>query len=442
MKSHIRRISLVIIFVSGIVTCAIAQENNMPPDGFTRLFNGRDLKGWTGGADRDPIEIAAFSDDEQEIWWEKMDADIVQHWRVEAGELINDGQGSFLATKEHFENFELYVDWKIAPGGDSGIYLRGIPQVQIWDHTHEEFFKHGAQHGSGGLWNNRMRGRFPSMVADRAIGQWNRMRVRMIGPFVTVWLNGKEVIGNVPLDNYFTRQRPVPLKGPIYLQTHGSETRFRNLFVREVAFEESAAILATNTGGDAGFEPLFNGKDLSGWTGAVEDYAVIDKAIQCRSGGEGALLTKSTFEDFIVRLEFKLSPGGNSGLAIRSRPTDVTPAFDAYEIQVLDDAAEKHSNLKPFQHHGSLYGIHPAIPGYLRPAGQWNYQETEVNGDTFRVELNGFEILNISLSQLPKETLNRAEHPGIDRRKGHFGFCGHHDPVAYRNVRIKRLSSN
>jgi len=440
-KCFVNLLTSFLIVVCFLASVGGAQENNQPPGGYIPIFSGRNIQGWTGGTDRNPAEIAALADDERKALQEKWKADVAQHWRVEAGELINDGQGAFLVTEKEFANFELWVDWRIGPGGDSGIYLRGIPQVQIWDNTNAEYFKYGAQHGSGGLWNNEKSGRFPSKIADRPIGEWNRMHIRMVGPWVTVRLNDVEVISNQPIENYFECSRPVPLRGPICLQTHGGETRFRNVFVREIPFDESARILAEANSGDEGFEPLFNGRDLSGWMGATKSYEVVGDAIQCLPKGEGSLLTEDEFDDFVVRMEFKLPPGGNSGLAIRSQPSDVTPAYDAFEIQVLDDSAETYADLEKYQYHGSLYGLQPAIRGYLRPVGEWNYQEITVIGDSFRVKLNGFEILNVSLRHLPSENLDHEQHPGNARTKGHFGFCGHNDPVAFRNIRIKRLPS-
>jgi hypothetical protein len=122
------------------------------------------------------------------------------------------------------------------PKGDSGIYLRGIPQVQIWDYTEEAKFKIGANKGSGGLWNNSpgAPGKDPLVLADKPFGEWNKFRIVMKGEKVTVYLNDKLVVDNAKLENYFDRKNPVPAKGPIQLQTHGSEIRWRNVFIKEL----------------------------------------------------------------------------------------------------------------------------------------------------------------------------------------------------------------
>jgi hypothetical protein len=334
----------------------------------------------------------------------------------------------------------LWVDWLIGPKGDSGIYLRGTPQVQIWDPTDPDAFHHGSDKGSGALWNNKEHGKFPPEVADSPIGQWNRMFIRMVGPYVTVKLNGKVVVDRVVMENYYKNDSPIFPRGPIYLQTHGAETRFRNVFLREIPADEANQLLADIEGDQHEFESLFNGKDLSGWIGATDDFEVIDGAIQSKKGAESNLLTRDEYDNFVVRLEIKTPPGGNNGLAIRAASPDDSPAYDAIEIQVLDNSNGQYRDLEPYQVHGSLYGLAPALRGFLRPAGEWNYQEVTVDGDNIIVRLNGYEILNADLSKVRQQPLDGKAHPGASRTRGHFGFAGHHDPVAFRNIRIKKLA--
>lgn len=234
-----------------ICTPVVAQDNNQPPEGFTSLFNGKDLEGWTGGTTRNPEEIKNLPDDQAKAWRETMDAGVAKHWKVEDGQVVNDGHEPHLITDRDYGDFEFLVDWKLSPNGDSGIYLRGCPQVQIWDPTNKAAHPHGADKGSGGLWNNQKQGRDPSELADKPIGEWNRMYIRMVGPYVTVKLNGKTVVDNVALENYYDRSKPPPIHGPIHLQTHGSETRFRNIFIREITAEEAKQLIddITDDGG-------------------------------------------------------------------------------------------------------------------------------------------------------------------------------------------------
>ncbi|MEX0642328.1 MAG: DUF1080 domain-containing protein [Pirellulales bacterium] len=417
----------------GLVAETSAEVLNQPPTGFTALFNGLDFDDWTGSTTRDPREIAALSAEKRAAWDDTMKKGIDAHWRVEQGLLVSDGQEPYLATKRDFSDFEMWVDWLIGPKGDSGIYLRGAPQVQIWEPTNK---------GSGGLWNNQINQRYPTEVADRPIGQWNSMFIRMVGPYVSVKLNDKPVTSNVVLENYYDPTIPIFIRGPIYLQTHGSETRFRNLFVREIPAEEANRELAQIEGDESGFESVFNGKDFSGWIGAVDNNEVVNGAIQCKAGRGGNLLTKDVYDNFVVRLEFNLPPGGNSGLAIRAGSSDDVAADEATEIQVLDDTAEQYRDLKECELNGSLYGLAPATRGYLRPVGEWNYEEVTVDGDHLTVRLNGFEVLNSNLAEVCEKPADGREHPGAARTSGHFGFCGEGDPVAFRNIRIKRLPGN
>lgn len=210
-------------------------ETDKIPEGFKPIFNGKDLEGWQGGSTADPAKI---SEEQQSKW----DAEIPKHWQAKEEELVSDGHGPHLVTKKKYRDFEMWVDWWLAPNGDSGIYLRDTPQVQIWDPANEAAHVHGSDKGSGGLWNNKQHERFPLAVADKPTREWNRMYVRMVGPYVTVKLNDKLVVDNVVLENYFAPEEPVFEEGRIHLQTHGSETRFRRILVREIGEEESARL--------------------------------------------------------------------------------------------------------------------------------------------------------------------------------------------------------
>lgn len=204
-----------------------------------------------------------------------------------------------------------------------------------------------------------------------------------------------------------------------------------------------ASCLATARAEDAspvpeGFTPLFNGTDLAGWAGAADNYEVRDGAIVCKPGKGGTLHTKESYGDFVVRFEFLLPPGGNNGLAIRY-PGSGDPAYTGMcELQVLDSEHPKYVKLDPRQYHGSAYGMAAAHRGYLRPAGEWNYQQVTVKGSTIRVELNGVTILDTDLAPI-REFMANSPHPGKDLEEGFFGFAGHGDAVKFRNVAIRRL---
>jgi Domain of Unknown Function (DUF1080) len=195
---------------------------------------------------------------------------------------------------------------------------------------------------------------------------------------------------------------------------------------------------AGQTPAEAGFTSLFNGRDLDGWTGAVDGYEVRDGALVCKQGQGGTLFTRGRYRDFVVRLEFRLPPAGNNGLAIRY-PGMGDPAYAGMtELQVLDDTHPTYASLDPRQAHGSAYGMVASTRGHLAPVGQWNAQEVTVRGSTIKVVLNGTTILDTDLATVTTFMAD-TPHPGKDRAEGHFGFAGHNDPVAFRNVRIREL---
>ena len=459
------------------------QAQQAPPPGSTALFNGTDLSGWYGWTTRDPRDLWAMSPEEQAKYKKESieggmldkkgqptNEHLKAHWTVENHELVNDGRGHYLTTDKDYGDFELHLEYKALPKGDSGVYLRGIPQVQIWDASEGDPRGLGQDKGSGGLWNNRKGslGKDPSKKMDKPFGEWNSLKMTMIGERVTVVFNGETVVDHAVLENFFANQKsgyvaygkqdaqkkdgdppkmpngfirdPVYPKGPIQLQTHGSEIRWRNVFIREIGADEANKLLASR---DAdGFVELNNGKDLSNWLGAVDNYEVKDGAIVCKQGKGGDLLSKDEYENFVLRFEFKLPPAGNNGIALRT-PVGGHSSSDGLEIQVIDSDGynAKHPNapLKPFQYHGSLYHCVGAKHGYLRPVGEWNYEEIEVQGQTIKITLNGTKILDVDIDQFDRSQIESVPK-GLDNRKGHIGFAGHSDPVAFRSFKVRRTS--
>ncbi|MCA9246736.1 MAG: DUF1080 domain-containing protein [Planctomycetales bacterium] len=233
---NISHVSLVALLLSvAVVSLADAQENNQPPEGFVALFNGKDLTGWRGMGHFSPYKWAEMTDEQRAEMTKKNNEDLRQHWRVENGELVNDGHGVYATTEKDFGSIELWIDYKTVPKADSGIYLRGTPQVQIWDTTEAGGkWNIGAKEGSGSLWNNKKAGNRALVLADKPFGEWNRFHIKMVGDVVTVTLNDKLVVDAVPLENFWDREKPLFESGPIQLQTHGGEIRWRNIFVREI----------------------------------------------------------------------------------------------------------------------------------------------------------------------------------------------------------------
>ena len=417
-----------------------AQETNQAPDGFTALFNGTDLSGWHGMGHFNPTKLAAMPEADRKAKratdWENAQ----QHWSVDNGELVNDGQGVYLTTDREYGDFEFRIDYKATPKSDSGIYLRANPQVQIWDVKNEKQWKHGSEKGSGGLWNNKKKnnGKDPLVLADNPMGQWNRLRIQQIGARTNVWLNGKKVVDWAIMENFWDRSRAHFPTGPIQLQTHGGEIRWRNVFIKEIDAEAANIILHRHD--NEGFTPIFNGTDFTGLAGDVNKYEIKDGILSNKAGQSGTIHTAKEYADFVARLEFRLPPAGNNGLAIRY-PGSGDPAYTGMcELQILDSEHESYAKLDPRQYHGSAYGMAAATRGYLRPVGQWNFQEVTVKGSTIKVELNGSVILETDLSKLdPAKFKSGSKHPGKDLTKGYLGLAGHSAPVEFRNLSIKDL---
>ncbi|HUQ69641.1 MAG TPA: DUF1080 domain-containing protein [Planctomycetaceae bacterium] len=426
----------VLCFIAG----GLSAEDHAPPAGFTALFNGENLTGWWGMKSVDPRKIWELNEADLAAKKASEAEDFGKHWTVENGDLVNDGFGAYATTDKDYGDIDLHVSYKTVPKADSGIYLRGTPQVQIWDSTDEEKFKLGADKGSGGLWNNNPGnpGKDPLTKADKPLGEWNHFRIRQLGARTTVYLNDQLVVDHAVMDNFWDRKQPLFPKGAIQLQTHGGEIRWKNVFIREIGSEEANKLLASKN--DSGFVSLFDGKTLDGWAGAVENYEVVDGNIKCKTGKGGVLYAKDEYADFVARVEFKLPPGGNNGLAIRYPGEGDTAYVGMCELQILDTEHAKYAGLDPRQAHGSAYGMVAAARGFLRPTGEWNFQEVTVQGSKIKVELNGTMILDADLSTVT-EFLADKPHPGMNRTAGYFGLAGHSDPVEFRNVQIKRLEA-
>ncbi|GAB5561258.1 MAG: DUF1080 domain-containing protein [Synoicihabitans sp.] len=429
---------LIVALVLGLGLSASPQS---PPPGFRALFNGRDLSGWWGAATENPREWMALSARDLAEKQNASRQNILEHWEVRDGVIFNGGEGLYLTTNENFGDYELLLEYRTVALADSGIYLKGCPQVQIWDWTEAGGkWEHGAQYGSGGLWNNRpgRPGKNPLVRADRPFGEWNQVRIIQCGSRTWVWLNTQLVVDGAILENYFDKDRklPIPAEGPIQLQTHGGEISWRNLFIREIPASEANGRLRERDG--QGFQSMFNGRDWSGWQGDRDGYEIIDGAVVGKPDQGGTLYSKEKFADFVLRLEFKVPSGGNNGLAIRY-PGHGNPAYAGMtELQVLDNLGPRYQNLDPRQYHGSAYGMVPAVRGYQRPVGVWNFQEVTLRGSKITVELNGNIILNTDLAEVTA-FMDDKPHPGKDLTSGYVGLAGHKSPVAFRNLEIKPL---
>ncbi|WP_436488163.1 DUF1080 domain-containing protein [Chitinophaga sp. ARDCPP14] len=404
-------------------------------EGFVPLFNGKDLTGWKGLVEN-PIARGKMDAKTLSKAQDKANDNIRKGWSAKDGLLVFSGSGDNLCTEKKYGDFEMLVDWKITSQGDAGIYLRGSPQVQIWDTSRTDV---GAQVGSGGLYNNQQHESKPLKLADNAIGEWNHFRILMQGDRVTVYLNGELVTDNTILENYWNRGLPIFPEEQIELQAHGTYVAYRDLYIREIPRPKPYVL--SDEEKKAGYKLLFDGTNMHEWTGNTKDY-VIDNGnlvIYPTNGGHGNLYTKDEYKNFSFRFEFQLTPGANNGLGIRA-PLEGDAAYEGMELQILDNEADIYKDLQVYQYHGSVYGVIPAKRGFLKPVGEWNTEEAIVDGTHIKIILNGTVILDGDIADARKNgTLDHKKHPGLNRETGHIGFLGHGSIVRFRNIRVKTL---
>ena len=421
-----------------LVPALKAHLKKMPYDyGFVTLFNGKDLSGWKGLV-TNPIARANMNDTALQSGQIKANIKMKEDWEVKDGLLNYTGNlhGENLATEKQYGDIEMYIDWRIQEKGDAGIYLRGTPQVQIWDTSRREV---GAQVGSGGLYNNQKNVSKPLVVADNKVGEWNTFHIIMKGDKVTVYLNGILVTDNTPLENFWNRKLPLFAKEQIELQAHGTFVSYRNIYLRELPPTEPYKLNEQEI--KEGFSLLFDGTNINEWTGNKAGYLMQEGAlvVSPENGSGGNLYTNEEYSDFIYRFDFQLTPGANNGIGIHA-PLEGDAAFLGMEVQVLDSEHPKYAEIQPYQYHGSIYGVMAAKRGYLKPTGEWNDEEIMVKGTKIKVTLNGNVIIDGDYALASKNgTIDHKEHPGLLNKTGHIGFLGHGDIVRYKNMRIKRI---
>jgi len=317
--NHILLMTAIAVLVAPALIRADKLET---PEGFRAIFNGTDLTGWHG---LNPHSAARLSGEKKESNLRQQRADFPQHWTVEDGELINDGHGPYATSDEEFGDIEFLIEYKTVPEADSGIYLRGTPQVQIWDWNQVFDPKKPTRKphlGSGGLFNNSpgAAGRDPLVLADRPFGEWNGFRIRQIGARTWVRLNDKLVVDGAVMENYRDRTQSIATKGPIMLQTHGGEIRWRNLFVRDIDAEEAKQILQAaddrkvNLSGALTLHASFDER-------LAADFSRGDRTCYVRQGQD---LLRATATD-----EVKLAPeAGRFGGALHfTKKNSFRPAF-------------------------------------------------------------------------------------------------------------------
>ncbi len=405
------------------------QAAAQPLAGFTSLFNGKDLTGWKR---------------HEGLPGEK---EPTGKWTVEDGVIVGvqapPGSGGFLTTTETFRDFELLLETKIDRPFDTGVFLRVGPDGKSHQVTLD--YRDGGE--IGGIycpWTHGFVQHCPDGIKYFKKDQWNKLRITCEGQpaHIRVWLNGTQIT-----DFQHTEETTagIPEEGTLCLQIHPggqgydkSQVRFRNIFIRPLDTAPEINVLTEQEKAN-GFVTLFNGINLTGWVGSTESYGVKDGILFCRKGTGRNIYTEKEYDNFVLRFEFKLEPGTNNGLGIRT-PLQGDAAYVGMELQILDNTAEKYSNLHAYQYHGSVYGVVPAKRGYLKPVGEWNYEEVIADGTHITVNLNGTAIVDADIKEASKDgTIDGKKHPGLLNEAGHIGFLGHGDYVEFRNLRIKEL---
>ncbi len=211
------------------------------------------------------------------------------------------------------------------------------------------------------------------------------------------------------------------------------------LLLANLACSQHQAGMNGSPGDESGFVPLFDGKSLAGWQGHVEDYEAVDGILVCKQGAHGNLYTDGEYANFVLRLDYRLEPGGNNGIGIRAPLGDKAPASTGMEIQILDDDDPQYANLKAVQYNGSVYGAAAARRGHMKPDGEWNAMEIRADGPHIRVTLNGTVITDANMDTVGPVTMHGMDFIGLHNKTGHIALCGHTHRVEFRNMRIKEL---
>ncbi|MBI1345680.1 DUF1080 domain-containing protein [bacterium] len=322
------------------------------------------------------------------------------------------GGNGWLRSPHEYRDFELHLEWQALQNTkyDAGIYIRtangGAPFPKA---SYQVNLLEGKEGNIGNL-----PGAMSTGLAKPA-GQWNVFDLKVVGDRVALKINGEaayDVGGLTRLQGYVGFQIEVPLGGQFLV---------RNVRLKEL-----------------GFDSLFNGRDLAGWSGAESPadacWSVVDGLLVCDGKKGPWLRTAQEYGDFNLRFDYLVSEGGNSGVYVRvpsdglhHRENDTLPPA-GFEVQLLDDADPKYAQLKPYQYSASVYDISGADPRVTRPAGQWNSLEINCRGQRVRTIHNGQVVVDITADSHPLLALRKTS--------GYLGLQNHSTVVKFRNLRI------
>jgi formylglycine-generating enzyme required for sulfatase activity/tRNA A-37 threonylcarbamoyl transferase component Bud32 len=435
------------------------QRAPQPPKGFRPLFDGATLNGWRG---LNPHEVLKAALEQKNALVQKQNQEFPNHWRVENGDLVTLGNGPYATTFESFGNIDLLLEYKTVPGADSGIYLRGTPQIQIWDTTEKDTRDRRPSLGSGGLYNNApgSPGKDPLVHADKPFGQWNLFRIRQIDSRTWVWLNEQLVVDAALWEPFWNKTKPLPEKAPIMLQTSGGEIRWRNIFVREIPDSEAREILKTSGGAanlaasktdpksgsvsekgakfvEGPWKVLFDGKTLSGWRSIETEqpqpgWSVPSDALH-GAGKRSFLLTTEIFGDFELELQWRVGSNGNGGIFYWMQ-TGSNAKSTAPEFQLNDSAQGD----KFFS--GALYHLIRETKDASNPVGSWNTARLVVRGGISEHWVNSQMVCTYDWNSPEFGELKKSQGPTYGQiRRGCIGLQSNSGDIDYKNIRIRTL---
>jgi Domain of Unknown Function (DUF1080) len=340
------------------------------------------------------------------------------HWRIEnceaefqSGGIIRGKKGNgWLRSVHNYSDFILELDWKPESLGfyDAGVFFRANapPPGESWPN----FFQVNLKTGAEAVLKSTQSDSLGSAATKP--GEWNHLKLTLEGKTASCEVNNKPVWKSQNIDQpngYIALQVEQPQGGVIL---------YREIKITELNSEN---LLQTN---------------LDGWLAAEGDAAACWKRkgneLIC-TGAKGPWLRYAKpVKNFNLRLDYLLQEGGNSGVYVRV-PEDGAHhgATSGIEVQILDDAAPRYKELKPYQYSGSLYAIVPADPRVTNAAGQWNSLEIECRSDQYVVWQNGVEVIRANGAAAP-ELLER-------RLEGFLGLQNHSEEVRFRNIRLHNL---
>lgn len=372
------------------------------------LFNGKDVSGW----------ITAKKNHGENVW------------KVEDSALTNGKDGANdLCTVEEFRDYELEIEYRIPKRGNSGVYLRGQIEIQIFDSAGKEKL---SSADAGAIYG----GNFVALRnAQKPAGEWNKYRVLHVGHRITVWHNGVLIQDNIYAGNptggamkvHPTTGRKLntaegPVAGPLMLQGDHSRVWYRNIRIRPL-FQDGS-----------GWRPLWNGEDLSafrargreiesGWK--VADHALLNH--KWGGGGGFDIWTKESFGNFLVYYAYRSDKnieGGNSGFYLR----------DQWEIQIFRDAS---SHPRRGRHRdGALYSLYSPLVAARHAPEEWNHVFVKLDGMKIWAWQNGKLIHD---GRVCATRTDNHSVPTTKFSRAPFKIQGDHGKVAFSNIWIKEL---